>query len=207
MHEIQKKLIKLFQKKDINNMSLRDIGELIEENHPQKVKHHLAQLKKKGFLDSSQKDKSNKGAEFLNIPILGSASCGEATAFAEECLDGYLKISTKLLKKKKGVFSIRARGSSMNKANVGGNNIEDGDFVIIDSSKKNPNDGDYVLSVIDDVANIKKFVLDRKNKQVVLLSESTEDLSPIYVHPKDFPKYIIGGKVVQVIKKPDLRWL
>ena len=90
---------------------------------------------------------------------------------------------------------------------VKGNTIEDGDFVIIDKNDKNPNNGDYVLSIIDDVANIKKFVRDRKNKQIILLSESTEDLPPIYIHPKDFSEYIIGGKVIQVIKKPNLKWL
>lgn len=207
MHEIQKKLIKLSQKKDISNMTLRQIGRLIGEEHPQKVKHHLNQLEKRGFFEYGKKSDANKKLKFLNVPILGSASCGEATIFADECLEGYLKISSKLLKKKENIFSIRARGSSMNRANVKGNTIDDGDFVIIDSSNRGPKSGDYVLSIIDDVANIKKFVFDKKNKQIILLSESTEDLPPIYVHLKDFPKYVVSGKVIQVIKKPDLKWL
>lgn len=207
MHETQKKLIILSKKKNISNMALRQIGRFVGEEHPQKIKHHLDQLEKKGFLGSDKKSNTDEKVKFLNIPILGSANCGEATIFAEECLEGYLKISDKLLKKKKNIFSIRAKGSSMNKANIKGNTIEDGDFVIIDSSDKNPRNGDYVLSIIDDVANVKKFMLDRKNKQVVLVSESTEDLPPIYIHPKDFSKYIISGKVIEVIKKPNPKWL
>lgn len=207
MHEIQKKLIKLSQKKDISSMTLRQIGRFIGEEHPQKVKHHLNQLEKRRFFEYGKKSDADKKTKFLNVPILGSANCGEATIFADECLEGYLKVSSKLLKKKKNIFSIKAKGSSMNRANVKGNTIDDGDFVIIDSNNRSPKSGDYVLSIIDDVSNIKKFVFDKKNEQIILLSESTEDLPPIYVHLKDFPKYVISGKVIQVIKKPNLKWL
>lgn len=43
----------------------------------------------------------------------------------------------------------------MNKANVNGKTIEDGDYLIIDSDYRSPRNGDVVLSVIDDMANIK----------------------------------------------------
>ncbi|XOB40792.1 MAG: LexA family protein [Candidatus Nealsonbacteria bacterium] len=210
IHTTQQKILKLAKEQDINKMNLHEIGRLIGEEHPQKIKHHLSQLEKKGFLENIKgemiirkniKNIVKKGSFFI-VPILGSANAGEATIIAEEHLEGYLKISNKLLKKKKGVFAIRAEGSSMNRANVNGKTIENGDYVIIDSRNKTPNNGDYVLSIIDDVANIKKFILDKKNKQIVLLSESTTKFPPIFIHPEDFSKYLIGGKVVQVIKKP-----
>ena len=90
----------------------------------------------------------------------------------------------------------------MNKASVGGKNIEDGDYVIIDGQDKHPKDGDYVLSIINGMANIKKFVKDEKNNMVVLLSESRQYFPPIYIHEDDLSDYVISGKVVQVIEGP-----
>lgn len=213
MHIIQQKILKLAEKQNIGQMGLHEIGRLIGEEHPQKIKHHLGQLKKKGVIETiggREVVRKNirgaiRGTDFFTVPILGSANCGEATIFAEENLEGYLKISAKLLKKKKGIFAIKAEGSSMNRADIGGKTIEDGDYVIIDSEQKNPKNGDYVLSIIDDVANIKRYFEDKKNKQIVLLSESGADFSPIYIHPREIPKYLIGGRVAQVIKKPKFK--
>ncbi len=87
----------------------------------------------------------------------------------------------------------------MNRAKVAGKNIEDGDLVIVDPRQKEPRNGDYVLSIIDNVGNIKKFFRDTKNKLVMLLSESTEDYPPIYISPRE--DYFVSGKVVYVIKK------
>jgi len=213
MHIIQQKLMKLIGTRNLSQLTLRQIGKLIGEKHPQKIKHHLSQLEKRGFVRFNKKrgvlEKIRQGAikktDFFAVPILGSANCGEATIFADESLEGYLKISGRLLKKKDGIFAIKAEGSSMNKANINGETIENGDYVIIDSKYRKPDNGDYVLSVIDDVANIKKFIFDKKNNQIILLSESTEKLPPIYIHPKDFSRYIVNGKVIQVIKKPKLK--
>jgi SOS-response transcriptional repressor LexA len=88
----------------------------------------------------------------------------------------------------------------MNKSIVNGNTIEDGDYLIIDSSDTSPSSGDVVLSVIDEMANIKKYVWDEENNQIVLVSESTKDIPPIYIHEDD--SFMINGKVIQVIKKP-----
>lgn len=213
MHAIQKKIIKITRTRNVNQMTLRQIGKLIGEEHPQKIKHHLNQLEKRGFIRFDKKrgllEKIKRGAikktGFFNVPILGSANCGEATIFADENLEGYLKISGRLLKRKEGIFAIKAEGSSMNKANISGKTIDNGDYVIIDSKNKVPNNNDYVLSIIDDVANIKKFVFDKKNKQIVLLSESRANFPPIYIHPQEISKYLIGGKVTQVIKKPKFK--
>lgn len=215
MHIIQQKLLKLAGSQNLGGMKLRQIARLIGESHPQKIKHHLYQLEKGGFIKFDKRggiiERTKSGAiektNLFSVPILGSANCGEATIFADESLEGYLKVSGKLLKKKEGIFAIKAKGHSMNRANIDGKTIDDGDYVILDSRSKVPNNGDYVVSIIDDVANIKKFIFDKKNNQIVLLSESTEKFPPIYIHPKDFSTYIIGGKVVQVIKKPAVNWV
>jgi len=91
-------------------------------------------------------------------------------------------------------------GPSMNMAKTPGGSIENGDYVIIDSVDRVPNNGDYVVSVIDGCANIKKF-LEEENR-VVLISESStpEKFPPIFIYEGD--EFLINGKVVQVVKKP-----
>jgi len=212
MHTIQRKLLQLISERNIGDLKLREIGALVGEEHPQKIKHHLDQLMKKGLTTRNKRkrviervDKKNKNNRLINVPILGSANCGEALIFAEENLEGFLKISSKLIKSKGKFFALKAIGDSMNKARVKGKSIEDGDYVIIDSEDKKPNSGDYVLSVIDDACNIKRFVWDKKNKQIILLSESNQDLPPIYIHAQE-KKYFISGKVIDVIKKPKISW-
>ncbi|NCS99031.1 hypothetical protein GW764_02475 [Candidatus Parcubacteria bacterium] len=210
MHIVQEKILSLIDNKNLRGLTLREIGDLIGETFPQKVKHHIDQLEKKGFIVVDKKNKTiekkvhstSLKSGILNIPIVGAANCGPATIFANENIEGYIKISKNLLKKCKNIFAIRAQGLSMNKSIINGNTIEDGDYLIIDSSDTSPSNGDVVLSVIDEMANIKKYVWDEANNQIVLVSESTKDIPPIYIHEDD--SFMINGKVIQVIKKPKL---
>jgi len=207
MHKIQEKLLKIINDVNLNKMSLRQIARLIDEEHPQKIAHHLSQLKKKKLIkvdkSSGNVQKIVRGFDnaFVNIPIFGCADCGIANIFADENLEGFLKISRKIINRAEGLFAVRAKGSSMNKAKVNGKfNIEDGDYVILDKEAKNPSNGDYVLSVIDEAANIKKYFFNKENNQIALMSESTEKFHPIYIHPED--KFMINGVVQSVIKAP-----
>ena len=211
MHQIQEKLLKCIENQNISDMTLREIGTLINEPLPQKIKHHLEQLEKKGFITYNRKKKAitrthtntpKKHSPFIAVPIIGSANCGPATIFANENIEGYLKISKNILNKCKNIFAIRAQGLSMNKTNINGLSIEDGDYLIIDSDYRTPKDGDVVLSIIDDMANIKKYIFDEEHNQIVLVSQSTKDIPPIYIHEDD--SFMINGKVIQVIKKPKL---
>jgi SOS regulatory protein LexA len=208
MHEIQQKLLKIINKKKVINLTLREIGDLINEELPQKVKHHLNQLESKGLISINRKTKeisikqnnNSRSSLFISVPIVGTANCGPATIFANENIEGYLKISKNILNKFKNVFAIKAQGLSMNKASINGQTIEDGDYLIIDSDYKNAKNGDIVLSIIDEMANIKKYIWDENNNQIVLVSESHKDIPPIYIHEDD--SFMINGKVIQVVKKP-----
>lgn len=210
MHPIQEKILKLSSSKNLGQMTLREIGELVGEKFPQKIKHHLTQLERKGLVKINKATSTIertmggmiKNTTLISIPIIGTANCGPATIFAEENVQGYLKVSVNLLAKKKGVFAIRASGLSMNRADIRGKSIEDGDYVIVDSEDRVASTGDVILSVIDGMANIKKYVWDTENGQVILVSESTKDLPPIYLSEGD--DFIVNGKVVQVIKKPKI---
>lgn len=208
MHVIQEKIIQLVGEKNLGQMTLREIGSLVGEKFPQKIKHHLSQLERKGLIrinkNEGRIERATVGAikhtKFVSVPILGSANCGPATIFADTNIEGYLKISGTILGRKKNVFAIKASGFSMNKAVIAGKTIEDGDYLIIDTTNTVPQNGEIVLSIIDDTANIKRYVWDNENKQIVLVSDSTKDFPPIYIHPDD--NFLINGKVIQVIKKP-----
>lgn len=210
MHPIQEKLLKCIESTNISDMTLREIGLLVKEPLPQKIKHHLEQLEKKGFISYDRKNKaitrtqtkSKTISPFISVPIIGAANCGPATIFANENIEGYLKISKNILSKCKNVFALKAQGLSMNKSNINGMSIEDGDYLIIDSDYRTPRNGDVVLSVIDDMANIKKYVFDEENNQIVLVSQSTKNIPPIYVHEDD--SFMVNGRVIQVIKKPKI---
>lgn len=216
MHNIQEKLLKLMDTQSVSGLSLREIASKIDETgSAQKIKHHLEQLAKKGFIKIDKKNNKieriksgfDVKSNLVSLPILGSANCGEAAFFADNHIEGYLKVTRtilgNLINEVKNLFVLCAVGSSMNRANVDGNTIDDGDYVIIDKSKAVPEDGYYMVSIIDDVANIKKVYIDNKNERVVLVSESNQVSPPIYIHRHDIGKYLIAGKVVKVMKKPD----
>ena len=219
MHTIQEKLLELSKRKNLANLSLREMAKCIgiPSESPQKIKHHLLQLQKKGFLTldrikgtmeraalepSWAKGLLKKTAKLFSIPIIGTANCGPAEIFAEQNFQGFLRISSKLIgrSKPKGLYAIKADGASMNRAEIDGKRIEDGDFVIIDSDDKNAETGNVVLAIIDNKATIKRFIDDQENEQIVLKADSSFDYEPIYLHPDD--DFFINGKVIGVIKKP-----
>jgi len=215
MHKIQEQILKLSTDRDLGKFSLRQIGIMINQtNQPQKIKHHLLQLEKKGLLNINRANriiiKTGPGliqnSKLFSVPILGSADCGPATIYAEQNIEGYLRVSGKILSRKKDIFAIQATGYSMNKANINGECIEDGDYVIVDPKYRSIKNGDYVLSIIDGVANIKKFFKDTANKRIILLSESSMNYSPIFIHFDDIDRYLVNGKIIQVIKKPNNAW-
>jgi len=217
MHKIQEQLLKVAQEKNLGQYTLREIGSFIGEPAPQKVKHHLLQLQAKGLIKINKakgmikktiqewKGMSRNG-KLLSLPILGAVNAGPAQIFAETNIEGFLRISSSLLEppktREKRLFALKVVGPSMNRATIKGKRIEDGDYVVVDADDKNVKSNDIVLSIIDGMANIKKFNLDKHNNQVVLTSESTKDFPPIYIHPND--DFMINGKVIQVIKKPKL---
>ena len=145
-----------------------------------------------------------KGARLLSIPILGSASAGPANRVAEAHVEGYLKISSTLIGSaaRHKLFALKVDGPSMNRAELDGKRIESGDYVIVDSEARSPKNGDIVLSIIDGMANIKRYRQDKANKQIALVSDSTLTFAPIYIHEDD--DFMINGKVVKLIKKPTL---
>ncbi|PIR55127.1 repressor LexA [Candidatus Peregrinibacteria bacterium CG10_big_fil_rev_8_21_14_0_10_36_19] len=197
--------------------SLDEIAEHFSEflAYPSSAHYHVKKLQEEGLLEKETNrprsialydDKTikspvltQKGMDAVRIPILGAANAGPATLFAEENIQGYLKISRSQLPRTEGVFALRVIGDSMNKAKINGKNIEEGDYVLIDSTNNDADNNDYVLSVIDGCANLKKL---KKNEEegVVLMSESTNlKHKPIFVSSYD--DFMINGKIFDIIKK------
>lgn len=211
MHTTQQSILELAASQNLYKMSLREIGKAAtgKDQPPQLVKYHLQRLIDGGYLRVDEQHgvierivRGEKHAGFVPLPIVGAASCGPATQVAEQDVEGYLCLSERFLpKNRNGLFVIRAVGSSMNRASVNGKSINDGDFVVVDGKERQPKNGSYVLAVAGGNANVKKFHRGADG-QVVLLSESSEDFPPIYVHPDDQLDFFINGRVIDVFKKP-----
>lgn len=218
MHPIQEKLLDLSKRENLAQLTLRDMAEKmgLRNVSPQKIKHHLLQLQKKGFLtidrikgtmekSSSTPDWAQgllkKASQLFSIPLIGTANCGPSTIFAEQNFQGFLKVSSKLIGRPRpdGLFAIKADGSSMNRAEINGKRIEDGDYMIVNKNDLDVRTGDVVLAIIDNRATVKRFIDDRANGQIVLKADSSFDYEPIYLHPDD--EFSINGKVISVIKK------
>jgi repressor LexA len=213
MHYLQTTLLSLLEHQDLGVLSLRQIAKLLGvDDKPQIVKHHLFQLEKAGLIQINLKKnvikptKRGFGSEsannmFYSIPIVGAANCGPASLFANERIEGYLKVSSKLLpRNKQHLYVLIVSGSSMNLAEAREElTLENGDFVVIDSSYKKPKNGDIVVAVIDSMATIKRYRVDKNYNRVILEAESTENYLPIFLHEQD--DFIISGKVIDVIKK------
>lgn len=139
---------------------------------------------------------------FVDIPIYGGANCGVASIFAEQYLQGTLRVSKNILGRKdfENVFAVQASGDSMNDYKIRGKRVEDGDYVLVDSKyAPSQQDNDIpVLAVIDGLATIKllRFVEDGR---IGLFPQSKEkDYSPMYLTSED--DLIINGKVIDVLK-------
>src|SRR5581483_7076210 len=212
MHPIQEKLLNLSKKDNLAKLSLREMAKRIgsPQESPQKIKHHLLQLQKKGFLQIDKfkgvmervsepgwaKGLLHKAARLLRIPIVGTANCGPATIFAEQNFQGFLRVSSKLadVRSPDGIYAIKADGYSMNRAEIKDKKIEDGDYVIVDSRVRDVHNKDIIVAIVDGKATIKRFFNDKKNKQVVLMADSSFDYDPIYLDPTD--DFSISGKVI-----------
>jgi SOS-response transcriptional repressor LexA len=213
MHDIQTKLLLLAVEHDIANMRLADIARLLEISSLERVKHHRNQLIKLGLLKPDQKatkvERNVLGkSDLVTIPVLGSVNAGPASIYADAKVEAYLRISSSLLPKsfnKARLFALKVVGDSMNKANVNGaHTIEDGDYIVASASTFSPRNGDYVISLLDGKANVKRFFRDSSNGQVVLFSESTSDYPPIFVGEEDSLDYLAQAKVLSVAKMPKL---
>ena len=212
MNEIQEKILAIAETKDLGSITYYKLSKILDVDHPYKVKYAIDRLVDKGLLTRSgssiTKVLSNSPDGLIRIPYYGEVNCGEATALADDRIQSYLEVSPSIVSGAviNNLFALRASGNSMNNANIGGRRVDDGDYVI--ARKKDnyrPSNGDYVISIIGGAANLKKYHRDIENRQIVLESESTEDLPPIVISEQDvdnLSEYSIAAEAVAVVKMP-----
>ena len=125
-----------------------------------------------------------------DIPVVGIAAAGNLT-LADQVIEDYIKVSTKLAKPAHDYFILRIKGNSMNRSK-----IYDDDLVLV---RQQPDalDGDIVVALVDNEATVKYFHRDRG--VVVLKPDSTDgSFKPIILSDQ----LIIQGVVVETIPNP-----
>ena len=220
MNNKSNKLLEIASRHNLNDLSLREIGRMMGEGSkdeaPQTVKFHwrkLYEAGKIGYLPRTRQARTSiknyvdkqalgDGKSLISIPVRGIANCGPASLYAENENIGYIHVSSTYLKTNRynDLYAIIASGDSMNQTKIDGKPINNGDYVIVDRSVSQPNDGDRVVAIVNGLANIKRFL--RERGRIVLVSESSEHFDPIFIHPEDQDEALIAGKVVQVVQKP-----
>jgi len=137
----------------------------------QKTKQKKSNINK-GFIQSIK--------DIIDIPVLGTADCGEPLSFAEDYIEDHIQISKKFIKgNKDDYFFVKAQGDSMNKEG-----IKDKNYVLIRKGQNVSGNGENVLAVVNGLGTIKKFY--RQDDAVLLSPNSTNSHhKPIVLHPDD----------------------
>jgi SOS-response transcriptional repressor LexA len=133
----------------------------------------------------------------FSIPVYGLASCGEALAYAEDNVDGFLQISKALFRgvDSAQLFAVKTLGDSMDK-----DGINDGDYVIFekyDYSSGKELEGKIVVAVINGMATIKRYK--KVSDEIIgLFPHSTNNFhQTIFIHKTD--SVLIAGIFKKVL--------
>ena len=131
----------------------------------------------------------------FSIPMYGLASCGEALAYADGNVDGYLQISRSLFRKEEPaqLFAVKTLGDSMDKED-----IQDGDYAVFEKCDSNCDfENKIVVAVINGMATIKRYKK-LKHGIIGLFPNSTNKVhQPIYLDESD--AILIAGVFKKVL--------
>lgn len=156
------------------------------------VSRYVQEMKANGELDYDghrsivTKRRKQMLAETVEIPVLGSISCG-VPKFAEENIEEYVRLPVSLFGRG-DFYLLRANGDSMIEAG-----IDYGDLVLI-RHQNYADSGDIVVALMDDEATLKRFYSEPENHRIRLHPENNE-MDDIYAD-----NCIIQGVAVKVIK-------
>jgi len=158
------------------------------------VQRHTDALKEKGYLENIR-GISLKGFSKPQIPLVGTVSCGQPL-LAIENIDAYIPYDvTKFGGSPSDYFFLKATGDSMDKANVNGKSIDDGDFVLV-KKQQTAKPGERIVALIGDEATIKLFK-EGDGCKVLQPESKNPNNKPIYL----FEDFSVQGIVQDVIKK------
>lgn len=163
------------------------------------VHQHVEALINKDYLIKNEN--SSRGIEvkkivddFIQIPLKGTIAAGQPIEAIEE--RETIAVPKINLPKSADLFALRVSGDSMI-----GENINDGDIVII-KSQSTADNGQKIVALIDNSEVTLKKIYKEKNR--IRLQPANLRMSPIYVKPKNL---MIQGIVIDVIKNvtPELQ--
>lgn len=177
--------------------SLRKIAAFLDYKSPRSAQQLLERLRDGGRIHYSggkirlvHETEVSGGESTREIPIVGTVAAGNLT-LAEQVVDNFVRVSTKLAKPGQDYFILRVKGDSMNRAG-----IRNGDLVLV-RQQPTAREGEIVVATVDDEATVKYFHRDRG--VVILRPDSTdESFRPIILSEQ----LMIQGVVVQTLPDP-----
>lgn len=180
--------------------TLEEIRKALDYSGISSVQRHIKALKNKNYLSSERYQARTLEVllpeKMAKIPLVGNIPAG-APFLAIENIEAYIPYDISRLKgDSKDYFFLRAIGDSMNKSNINGKTIDDGDYVLV-RKQVTADYGKRVVALIGNDATIKRLI--KSDVGVSLEPESSNSSNkPILIFDDDFS---IQGEVVDVIKK------
>ena len=173
--------------------SIREICQAVDLKSTSSVHAQLSSLEAKGYIrrdltksrsiEIIDDDFSLTKRELVNIPIVGTVSCGQPI-LAEQNIEDYFPVPPEYIHNTNNqTFMLRVKGDSM--INVG---IYEKDLVIVEQCSSARN-GEIVVAVIEDSATVKTFY---KENGYIRLQPENDYMDPIIVEHCEILGRVIG---------------
>ena len=173
--------------------SIREICQAVDLKSTSSVHAQLSSLEAKGYIrrdltksrsiEIIDDDFSLTKRELVNIPIVGTVSCGQPI-LAEQNIEDYFPVPPEYIHNTNNqTFMLRVKGDSM--INVG---IYEKDLVIVEQCSSARN-GEIVVALIEDSATVKTFY---KENGYVRLQPENDYMDPILVEHCEILGRVIG---------------
>lgn len=173
--------------------SIREICQAVDLKSTSSVHAQLSSLEAKGYIRRDlTKSRSIEiidddflltKRELVNIPIVGTVSCGQPI-LAEQNIEDYFPVPPEYIHNTNNqTFMLRVKGDSM--INVG---IYEKDLVIVEQCSSARN-GEIVVALIEDSATVKTFY---KENGYIRLQPENDYMDPILVEHCEILGRVIG---------------
>lgn len=178
--------------------TVRELGKELDLSSPATTHFHLSKLESKGYIKKGKG--KNRTLELLvpneyldnndsvvDVALIGTITAGNPIE-AIENPDEYFSVPVNLIPKKKEIFALNVKGTSM--INKG---IRDGDIVLIEKSKT-ANNGEIVAAMTgENEVTLKTFY---KEQNHIRLQPENDTMAPIILND-----VTILGKAVGLYRK------
>ena len=173
--------------------SIREICQAVDLKSTSSVHAQLSSLEAKGYIrrdltksrsiEIIDDDFSLTKRELVNIPIVGTVSCGQPI-LAEQNIEDYFPVPPEYIHNTNNqTFMLRVKGDSM--INVG---IYEKDLVIVEQCSSARN-GEIVVALIEDSETVKTFY---KEYGYIRLQPENDYMDPIIVEHCEILGRVIG---------------